>query len=245
MSGVGALLLAAGLSTRIAAVTGGQPKPLISIAGQPILVHNVRWLAEHGIRDVWVNLHHRADLVRAALGDGSQWGVHIRYSEEPRILGTAGAARKLLDEMSEPFLIVYGDNLVRFDLTDFLTAHRRAAPDLTIAVFDESVPNTGIAGGRVQLNQAGAVVAFAEGGRRNEVDSSYVNAGVYVMRRDILRPFPAGTFLDWGTHVFPTLLREMAPIMGYPISGFCLGLDTSESYERGLALIAAGQVRLP
>ena len=125
---VDAVLLAAGNSTRIAAVGGGIPKPLLPVQGEPILVRNVRWLAGAGVRRIWVNLHYRGDLIRAALGDGSAWGVEIRYSEEPTILGTAGGVRKLLSSLGETFLVVYGDNLVDLDLV--LVAERGIAGGL-------------------------------------------------------------------------------------------------------------------
>jgi NDP-sugar pyrophosphorylase family protein len=241
---VSALVLAAGHSSRIAPVTNGTPKPLISIQGTPIIGYNLKWLARHGVRRVWVNLHHRGDMIRAALGDGTPWGVEITYSEEPEILGTAGAARKLLDELSDPFVVVYGDNLVEFNLTDLLETHRRRKADVTIALFDDSVPNTGIAGGRVRLGPDGSVAEFLEGATARPDVAPYVNAGVYAARPDVLRPWAGGQFFDWGKDVFPHLLTSGACVQGYPITGYCLGLDTPVSYERGLALIASGQVTL-
>src|SRR2546422_822048 len=163
---VDAVLLAAGNSTRIAAVGGGVPKPLLAVQGEPILVRNVRWLAGAGVRRIWVNLHYRGDLIRAALGDGSAWGVEIRYSEEPTILGTAGGVRKVLSSLGETFLVVYGDNLVQLDVGAFLESHITRRADISIAVFDERTPNTGLAGGRVALGADDVVVSFV-GGRRD------------------------------------------------------------------------------
>jgi NDP-sugar pyrophosphorylase family protein len=241
---VSALVLAAGHGSRIAPVTNGTPKPLISIQGTPIIGYNLKWLARYGVRRVWVNLHHRGDMIRAALGEGTPWGVEITYSEEPEILGTAGAARKLVDELSDPFVVVYGDNLVEFDLTDLLSTHCQQQADVTIALFDDTVPNTGIAGGRVRLDPSGAVAEFLEGTAVRPEVAPYVNAGVYAVRPSVLRPWAGGQFLDWGKDVFPRLLAQRARVYGYPITGFCLGLDTPVSYERGLALIASGQVTL-
>ena len=137
------MVLAAGKSTRIAPVGGGVPKPLLAVQGESILVRNVRWLAGAGVRTIWVNLHYRGDLIRAALGDGSVWGVAIRYSEEPTILGTAGGVRKVLSELGHTFLVVYGDNLVELDLGAFVESHLRRRADVSIALFDDSTPNTG------------------------------------------------------------------------------------------------------
>lgn len=242
MDPVSALVLAAGHSKRIASVANGQPKPLLMVEGVPIIGRNLRWLGASGVPDVWVNLHHRGEAIRAALGDGSAWGVRIRYSEEPVILGTAGAARKLLSELSDPYVVVYGDNLVRFDLSQLLGVHRSTRADVTVALFDASVPNTGIAGGRVVLDGTGRVTAFVEGDA--SAPAPYVNAGVYAVRREVLADRDADQFLDWGRDIFPSLLAKGAPVHGFPISGYCLGLDTPEAYDRGLALIASGQVTL-
>ncbi|MBI4503670.1 MAG: nucleotidyltransferase family protein [Gemmatimonadetes bacterium] len=239
------MVLAAGNSQRIASVAGGIPKPLLAVRGEPVIARNIRWLADSGIRRVWVNLHYRGDLIRAALGDGSAFGVEIRYSEEPEILGTAGAVRRVLPDLDETALVVYGDNLLNFDLADFRRAHEQAGADVTIAVFDQHTPNTGIAGGRVLLDGGGRVVEFLEGATRRSADPpSLVNAGVYAIRTALLRDFPEHTFLDWGRDVLPGLVSSGSRVFGHVIEGYCLGLDTPGSYERGMALIRSGSVRL-
>ncbi len=90
-----ALLLAAGEGTRLRPLTEKLPKPMIPIAGKPILQHNVELLARHGIREIAINLHHCPEVVRSHFGDGSRFGVSITYSYEPELLGTAGAVKKL------------------------------------------------------------------------------------------------------------------------------------------------------
>jgi NDP-sugar pyrophosphorylase family protein len=95
-------------------------------------------------------------------------------------------------------------------------------------------------GGHVRLGEGERVVAFTEGG----AGASFVNAGVYAVERRVLEGFPPEVFLDWGKDVFPALLSRGARVSGYPIVGYCLGLDTPARYERGVALIDSGQVRL-
>src|SRR5260370_4388265 len=210
-----AVLLAAGNSTRIATVGRGIPKPLLPVQGEPIFVGNVRWLAGAGVNRIWVKLHSRGDLIRAALGDGAAWGVQSRYSEGPTILGTAGGVRNVLSSLSETFLVVYGDNLVQLDVGAFLELHTTRRADISIAVFDERAPNTGLAGGRVALGGDDAVVSFVEGAAEGQ--AAYVNAGVYAVESHVLKAFPPGCFLDWGEDVFPSLLARGARVMGYRI----------------------------
>ncbi|MBV9735998.1 MAG: nucleotidyltransferase family protein [Acidisphaera sp.] len=248
-----ALVLAAGLGTRIRAVAGDLPKPLIPFGGQPILAHNLRWLAAGGVRDVWINLHYNARRITELVGDGAGFGLRIRTLFEPELLGTAGALANLATQAPEAVpgavLVVYGDNLLRFDLAALLAAHRRRDAAATIALFDrDSHVHTGIAGGRVETGADGRVLAFREGGAPI-AGRDLVNAGVYVVEpavRRLIVPRNGGPAVDFGRDVFPAMLREGLPLFGHVIEdeGFCLGLDTPESHAAGTALLDAGRIVL-
>src|SRR5687767_8808927 len=160
------LVLAAGKSTRLAAMTGGAPKPLTPVGGVPVLHRNLRWLAQAGIGETYINLHHRGAEIKASVGDGSALGIRVHWVEEDPILGTAGAAKNIETQLragnAKQFLIVYGDNVFNFDLHTLIKAHRDAA--LTMAVFDPArSAHTGIAGGRVIADHSGRVLRFVEG----------------------------------------------------------------------------------
>lgn len=235
------LVLAAGMSTRLAALTSGAPKPLTPVAGVPVLKRNLRWLASHGIRETFVNLHYRADEIIAAFGDGSADGMSITWSEENPILGTAGAAKKLERELGETrnFLMVYGDNVLNFDLKKFIAAAESSPALVTIAVFDPAKNlNTGIAGGRVQCNKEGSVTAFVEG----QPDApGLVNAGVYVCDARVLSKIPPPPQAsDWARDIFPALIASGEKIRAEIIDGHCLGIDTPEAYQRAEELFRGG-----
>lgn len=233
-----ALILAAGKSTRIQAVASDRPKPLIVVAGETVLERNVRQVAAAGVRDVWINLHYRGEQIQALIGDGARFGVRVRYSWEPELLGTAGAAKKLEGALGwGTFLVVYGDNLTALDLGALVAQHRARGALATLAVFDrERVPNTGLAGGRVVLDAGGRVREFVEGAA---LASPYVNAGVYALEPGVLAAIPAGAFADFGRDVFPRLLVEGARVDAFPIDGYCLGIDTPEGLARANALVAS------
>jgi mannose-1-phosphate guanylyltransferase len=238
---VNTLVLAAGKSTRIASVSDGLPKPLLPVAGETILGRNLRWLASEGIRHVWINLHYRPEDVRRAIGDGKQFGLTVEYVYEPEILGTAGAVRNLSGDCRSTVLVVYGDNLLNFELKPFVAYHQAKGAAATIALFDQRMHvHTGIAGGRVLLGSDGQVKQFIEGA--TDAQSSLVNAGVYLLEPDVVRDIPAGQFHDFGRDFFPALLAEGRRLDGYLISGYCLGIDTPESYRRVLDLVATGKV---
>src|ERR1043165_9147193 len=127
-----AMLLCAGLSTRLGKLGAECPKPLLPVCGIPILHYGITNLVAHGIRDLVVNTHHRADLIREALGDGSRFGARIQYSHEPAILGTGGGLKHALplldpDGRDEPFISINGKLIFDLDVTALLDAYRRAA----------------------------------------------------------------------------------------------------------------------
>ena len=234
------LVLAAGRSTRISSVTAGAPKPLLEVAGQTVLERNLRWLRHSGVTSVHINLHHRADLIRARLGDGSALGLAIRYLQEPELLGTAGALRNLAPPTTT--LVVYGDNLIRFPLEPLFAAHRRHQSLVTIAVFEpDVVANTGIFGGRVELNENLQVERFVEGGSVGSV-----NAGVYLVEPPTLEMIPPGPY-DFARQLFPQMLAQGLKLGGYrmPPGSYCLGLDTPESWARAGALFDQGLILEP
>lgn len=247
-----ALVLAAGLGTRIRAVSGNLPKPLIDFGGRPIIIHNLLWLAGHGVRDVWINLHHASGAIMAAIGDGRSLGLRVRYLYEPELLGTAGALSNLFalhpHAVSDPMLVVYGDNLLHFDIDRLLEEHHHDAPEATVALFDQQRhPNTNIAGGRVECDEDGHVLRFIEGGVMpgfNEL--TLVNAGVYAVSSSLCSRIPTRPGTDFGRDVFPAMLNRGEVLRGHVIEpeGYCLGLDTPSSYSAGLELLASRRIAL-
>ncbi len=235
-----ALVLAAGLGSRIRAVAGALPKPLLPFDGEPVLLRNLRWLAGSGVREVTINLHYAPETIRGAAGDGGALGLSVDYAYEPELLGTAGALANIAGVFEETMVVVYGDNLVRFDLAALLERHAAAGASATLALFDQARHlHTGIAGGRVLLDGAGAVSGFAEGGA-----AGLVNAGVYAVEPAVLGFFSDARPLDWGRDVFPAMLAAGAPLAGHLIEdgGYCLGLDTPESLAGGRRLLDEGRL---
>ena len=241
----GALVLAAGKSTRIAGVAGGGPKPLLPIRGQAILTRNIEWLVGEGIQSVWINVHHQPDRIRDAVGDGSRWGLEVRYSVEPEILGTAGAWKRLEAHWTATSLVVYGDNLLRFSVEAFVRRHRETGALATVALFDpDRHANTGIAGGHVALEASGRVVRFVEGSRPAGTGPFYVNAGAYLLE-PAMRAHIGPGFQDFGRDVFPPLVA-MGRVFGHVLepTGYCLGVDTPESLRAAQALIDEARIAL-
>jgi mannose-1-phosphate guanylyltransferase len=231
---VKALILAAGKGTRLGAPV---PKPLIDAGGITPLQHAAEWVAGVEPERIWVNVHAHAEQIMRALGE-HVGHVPVSYSYEPELLGTAGAWKKLQAEWTERSLVIYGDNIMRFDLRALFAAHEQHGALVTIAVFDPAVHrNTGIGGGRVELDGA-RVSRFVEG-----ATEGIVNAGAYVIDPALALLLPDG-FLDFGHQVLPSLATsgELAAHM-MEADGYCLGVDTPERLQIARELLSAGEVR--
>src|SRR5437867_11662461 len=135
-----ALILTAGLGTRLRPLTNVRAKPAIPVAGEPMICRIIAWLASRGgVTDLVLNLHHRPDTIAAVVGDGADLGARVRYSwEQPVVLGSAGGPRQALPILgADPFFIVNGDTITDVDLEALADAHVRTGALVTLAL----VPN--------------------------------------------------------------------------------------------------------
>lgn len=231
-----ALVLAAGKGSRLGPAAGGMPKPLVDVNGTTPLECALDLIVPLRPERIWINVHEHVEPVRARIGATAR-GVPIAYSYEPELLGTAGAWKKLETEWTDTSLVVYGDNVMRFDVAALIETHRRAGRLMTIAVFDPAhVVNTGIAGGYARVDRD-RVVDFVEGG-----GTGMVNAGAYCIEPALRSRLEAG-FSDFGRDVLPSLARtgELAAHVLEP-GAWCLGLDTPERLEIARSIVAGAEV---
>src|SRR5215208_962584 len=119
-----AVIMAGGEGTRLRPLTSNQPKPMMPLANRPMMEHVVRLLASHGFDEIVVTVAYLANQIRDYFGDGSDFGVRMRYATEEQPLGTAGSVRNAADELDETFLVISGDVLTDIDLGAFVQAHR-------------------------------------------------------------------------------------------------------------------------
>jgi predicted dehydrogenase len=237
-----ALLLAAGRGTRLGPAAGLLPKPLLRVRGKVILERHLEQLAAGGVQEVWINLHHRGEAIREHCGDGTLWGLRIHYSEEPELLGTSGALRRLQREFEDgPFFVAYGDNLGFCDYAALAAAHRPGTL-LTLALCHrEEVASSGIA----ELTADGRVVRFAEKPDPANQFSHWVNAGIYAASPELLQWIPDG-FSDFGRDIIPRLVEGAAAVRGFVLAHTVQGVDTPEMLAQadvlGIALIGAGRM---
>jgi NDP-sugar pyrophosphorylase family protein len=236
-----ALILAAGLGTRLGPLTLTVPKPMLPVGDRPLLEHTVGLLRAHGVSEIAMNVHYFPDVITGHFGDGAADGVRIVYSREDELLGTAGAARKLIDFLDEPFIVVYGDVLTDLDLSGLAAWHRSTGAALTLTLYRVEDPTRV---GIVEVDGTGRVVRFKEKPARDAVFSDLANTGILVVEPSVLRSLPADTFLDFGQHVLPMLLAAGRPVYARMADGYVLDIGGPERYAQAQADASAGRVRL-
>lgn len=234
-----AFILAAGAGTRLRPLTDTCPKPMLPVAGEPLLVHTLRWLQRYGVEEVALNLHHLPEVVQDGLGEGTQFGMRLRYSYEPELLGTAGAVRRVADTapdfFNETFLVVYGDLLVNLDISELLAFHRMQGSRFTLALKRTTTPQSQ---GMIEVDATGRVTRFVE---KPQVwdGGDTANAGVYLCEPAVIAHLPPG-FSDFGHDIIPKLLREGTPVYGLPLTGYLLDIGTPEAYAQAQELRVKG-----
>ena len=185
-----ALILAGGEGTRLRPLTSKLPKPVVPLVDQPFIGYMFEWLAGHGVDDVIMSCGFMADGVRDVLGDGSSFGVRLRYVEEPRPLGTGGALKFAEDLLDERFFMLNGDVLTDIDLTAQLEQHERTGARATLALIGVEDPS---AYGLVRRRADFSVTEFVEKpGPEQAIDTNLVNAGAYILERELLAEHGAG-----------------------------------------------------
>ena len=232
-----ALILAAGEGTRLRPLTLDRPKPMVPIAGRPLLEHTVGWLRGHGVREIAINLNYCPDVIVAHFGDGTEFGVAITYSYEDPLLGTAGAARKVDEFLGDrACVVVYGDVLTDLDLPALLAFHHRQVaqyPTTAATLSLYHVPNPTEVG-LVGLDGGGQVTRFVEKPSPEEVFTDLANAGVLVVEPSAIGLIPPATFYDFGRDLLPRLLGLGIPLFGWviPDGTYLLDIGSPEKYAQ-------------
>jgi len=235
-----AMIMAAGIGTRLRPVTDVLPKPMVPIANRPALYHILALLKRHGITEVVINLHHLPDLITDYLGDGSLLGMEITYSFERELLGTAGGVKNNAAFLEGgTFLVMSGDALTDADLTGLVSAHRGNGAIATMAVKEVPDPSEY---GVVVTDDEGRVVGFQEKPTIEEARSRLCNCGMYVFEPEILSHIPEGQFDDFGKRLFPDLLKQGVPFHAYAIDEYWSDVGNLKEYVRGNGDALAGRV---
>jgi NDP-sugar pyrophosphorylase family protein len=235
-------LMAAGLGTRLYPLTGRTSKPMVPILNRPVMEHLLNLLRRHGVSEIAANLHYHPEKIRSYFGDGSEFGVELRYNLEEHLLGTAGGADAFRDFLSgSTFLVMSGDGLTDVDLTAFLAAHKVHGGLATMAVKKVDDPSLY---GVVVHDDDMRVVGFQEKPARETALSKLCNCGIYAFEPRIFDFITPGAFVDWAKDVFPALLAGGLPFYCWELTGYWNDVGNIEQYRLGNFDALLGRVRL-
>jgi mannose-1-phosphate guanylyltransferase len=237
-----AMILAAGLGTRLRPITYALPKPMVPVLNRPVMEHSARLLARHGFAEAIANLHWFPETIEAHFGDGSAFGLELSYRREERLLGTAGGVRNVADFLGDSFLVVAGDALTDIDfaaMREFHESHDGIATLATKRVPDTDQYGVVIAGGD------GRIQGFQEKPDPAEALSDLANTCIYMFRSEVFDFFPepgtskaAGSddppeFADWAMDVFPALLEADVPFYSHEIDAYWNDIGNLDELRQG------------
>jgi mannose-1-phosphate guanylyltransferase len=241
---VKALLLAAGEGRRLRPLTLDRPKPMVPVAGVPMIAYGLDWLCLNGVTEVAINTHYKPESMRDLIGDGSGFGLSVRYSHEPVLLGSSGALAPLRDFFAgeDPFVVVYGDVLTDLVLAPVLAKHRRSRADATIVLTRVDDPRRA---GMVALDRAGWVRELVEKPTHWPAADPWANAGVYLLGPRVWDFVPQGGFQDFGFDLFPALIRAGGRVLGARSDAQVVDIGSHERLAMATALVESGRLLRP
>ncbi len=234
-----AVILAGGEGTRLRPLTSNQPKPMMPIANAPMMEHIVRLLAKHGFDEIVVTVAFLANHIRNYFGDGSDFGVRMRYATEESPLGTAGSVRNAMEELDDTFLVISGDVLTDVDLTAIVKKHRSRSAFASIVLKRVENP---VDFGIVITREDGTIERFLEKPTWGEVFSDTINTGIYVLEPAIFDFIPEAEVVDFAGDVFPAVLRSGRTLLGQVVDGYWEDVGTLEAYRTAHDDILDGRV---
>jgi len=218
-----AVLLAAGKGDRLGEMTRVIPKVMIPINGKPVIEWNIGLCKQHGITDLFINLHHLKNIITNHLGNGDRFGVAITYANESHLLGTGGGVKQFSKSLEgAPFFVIYADNWSDYDLRAIHKHHQETKAEMTIALFHlEDVHLSGVA----VLDQEDRILKFVEKPKTDPPPSHWVNAGIYLIEPHLLSQIPEGT-CDFGREVIPRWIQDGVHVAGIKMKEKVIPIDT-------------------
>ena len=222
-----AVILVGGEGTRLRPLTCNIPKAMVPILNRPFLEHLLRYLEKHGVRDVILAMGYLPDPIQSCFGDGAELGVRLTCLVEESPLGTAGAVKNAESFLDEPFIVFNGDILTEIDLTAMMRRHQEIKPKASIALTPVDNPTIY---GVVETDARDMVKRFVEKPSWDEVTTNMINAGIYILEPDVLAQIPTSTRFMFEHDIFPSLLDNSEPILGYPSDAYWIDIGTPEKY---------------
>jgi mannose-1-phosphate guanylyltransferase/phosphomannomutase len=224
-----AVIMAGGKGSRLRPLTCNKPKPMVPVLNKPVMEYAVELLKKHGITDIAVTLQYLPEVIKDYFGDGSRYGVNMQYFEETIPLGTAGSVKNAEDFLNETFLVISGDGITDYNLTQALDFHCQQGGIVTLVMAKVQNP---LEYGVVMCDENSRIIRFLEKPSWGEVFSDTVNTGIYVIEPEIFSYYQKDVFFDFSKDLFPMLLADQKPMYGYVATGYWSDIGNLEQYRQ-------------
>ncbi len=224
-----AVILCAGLGTRLRPLTDTMPKPMIPLSGKPLLERNIEQLKKHGVMEFFINLYYLPDVIRDYFGDGAKWGVKINYFQEKEILGTAGGVKNFSNILDETFFLIYGDMLSLMDYSKMASefANHSDAIGMQRMQRTDNYADADVA----ELAADGSYLKIHAKPHTETYPNAYRMKGVFILKKEILDYIPANTFYELGKQLLPDVVSRGKKFYSYECKDYTKGIDTMDKYQ--------------
>jgi len=226
-----AMIMAAGIGTRLEPLTLCKPKPLVPVANVAVMEHILNILKNHGIKEVICNTHYLADQMKSYLDSQPVKNLQINHIHEEKLSGTAGGVKKCeyFLNKGQTFIVMSSDSLTDIDLQSLLKRHQDSGAIASMAL--KAVPQSEVIHmGVVVTDATGRVLEFQEKPPVEEAKSNLVNTGIYIFEPEIFNYIEANTFYDFAKQVFPALMQDNKPLYGFEIKEYWNDIGTLNQY---------------
>ena len=238
-----AVILAGGQGTRLRPLTFARAKPVVPLLNRPFLAYQLALLRHHGVTDVILSCSYRVADVEAALGDGRELGVHLRYVVEQEPLGTGGGVRNAADLASGTVFVLNGDVLTDADLTVMRRFHEARGSRTTIYLTPVPDPR---AYGLVETDAEGRLERFREKPGADEViTTNLINAGIYLIDAPLLQRIPADRPVSIEREFFPALIADGVPSFGWSSETYWRDIGNPAAYREAQIDLLHERVKTP
>ncbi len=224
-----AVIMAGGKGTRLRPLTCNVPKPMVPLLNRPCMEYIIDLLKKHEIHDIAVTVQYLPQMIIRHFGDGSDFGVSMKIYEEFVPLGTAGSVRNCDDFLDDTLIVISGDGLTDFDLSQVIAYHREKQAMATIVMTKVDAP---LEYGVVITDDDGRIQHFLEKPSWSEVFADTVNTGIYVLEPEVFSLFPKGQEFDFSKDLFPLMLSRQMPIYGYVAEGYWSDIGNLQQYRQ-------------
>ncbi len=224
-----AIVMAGGFGTRLRPLTINLPKPMVPICNVPMMEHVISLLVKHGITNITALLYFQPDKIRNYFKDGSAFGAHMDYVLPDDDYGTAGAVRCALKEISEPVLVISGDLITDFNLSEAISWHQSKNADTTLLLTHMENP---LPYGIVITDEEGRITRFLEKPSWGEAFSDTINTGIYILEPAAVELIPVEENFDFSQNLFPLMLEKKMPLYGKIMDGYWKDVGNVDEYKR-------------